>query len=152
VAFPEHDPADDEEQIVMDVRPHWYGLVVPTLAAAVVLVLAVVGVSFVSARSEGKAVPYAIAAVAAVLLIKYSVLPWLRRLATRYILTTKHLIVAEGVLRRSRVDIPLSHIGEVQGHSTLIQNLFGCGTWSSSAGTGATCSRFRACRDSRRRD
>jgi hypothetical protein len=78
----------------------------PTLAAPVILVLTVVGVSFMSARAEGRAIEYAIIAVAVVLLAKYSMLPWLRRTTTRYVLTTERLIVRRGVLRRSRIDSP----------------------------------------------
>ncbi len=112
----------------MNMRPHWYGLALPALTVPVVLLLAVIGVSFVSAWPEGEAIQYIIVAVTVGLLVKYSVLPWLRRITTRYVLTTKRLVVSEGVVRRSRIDIPLSHIGEVESHSSLIENLFGCGT------------------------
>jgi len=127
VAFPGHDPAN-REQVVINVRPHWYGLVVPALTVPVVVLLAVVGLSFVSARVEGEAIQYAIGAVAVGLLVKFSVLPWLRRITTRYVLTTERLVVSMGIVRRSRIDIPLSHIDEVGSRSSIIENLFGCGT------------------------
>jgi membrane protein YdbS with pleckstrin-like domain len=125
MAFPQDNSADREQ--VVGVHPHWYRLAVPALRVPVVLVLAIVGVSFVPPE-EGEAIQYVIIAVAVGLLVRYSVLPWLRWKRTRYVVTTERLVVIEGVVRRFRTDIPLSHIDEVESHSNLIEHLFGCGT------------------------
>jgi membrane protein YdbS with pleckstrin-like domain len=127
MTFLEDDPADDE-QVLVNVRPHWYRLAVPALRVPVVLVLAVVGVSFASAWPEGKTIQYVIIAVVAGLLVKYSVPPWLRWRTTRYIVTTERLVVIKGVVRQFRTDIPLSRIGEVSSRSFLLEIPFGCGT------------------------
>src|SRR5215475_5890146 len=73
MAFPQDNSAN-HEQVVVGVHPHWYRLAVPAFRAPVVLVLAIVGVSFVPPE-EGEAIQYVIVAVG--LLVRYSVLPWL---------------------------------------------------------------------------
>jgi uncharacterized membrane protein YdbT with pleckstrin-like domain len=127
MAFREDDPAD-YEQLVVDVHPHWYGLAVAALRVPILLLLAVVGASYLSAWPDDETIQYTVIAVAVGLLVKYSLLPWLRWATTRYILTTERLVVSVGVVRRSVTDIPLSNIGEVESSSSLIEALFGCGT------------------------
>jgi membrane protein YdbS with pleckstrin-like domain len=126
-AFLEDDPAD-HEQVVVNVRPHGYGLTVRALRVPVLLLLAAAGVSFVWGWPGEEAVQYTALAVAVGLLIKYSMLPWLRCVTTRYVITTERLIVSKGIVRRLVIDIPLGRIGEVESHSSLIERLFGCGT------------------------
>ena len=49
----------------------------------------------------------------------------LRRLFTRYTLTTEHLIVREGVLSRSRKTIPIHRIQDVEYKQTVAKRLIG---------------------------
>jgi uncharacterized membrane protein YdbT with pleckstrin-like domain len=135
VAYPEDNLADDE-RVVMNVHPHWYALIRPVLVAAVVPALAVVGIVTVPAWPTQTIFRSMIAIVAVYLLLRSSVLPWLHWMTTRYVLTTDRLMITNGVLRRSRIDLPIDHVGEVESRSSIIEHLFGCGTLAVSSRDG----------------
>lgn len=130
------DGPPDQEAVVLYVRPHWYGVAKRVLRMPVLLVLAVVAVFFVPGWPDGRAilhderaVLYVIIGVVAALLVKYSVLPWLQWVTTRYVVTTERLSVRKGFVRRRVViDMPLSRIGEVGSHRFIVERLFGGGT------------------------
>jgi membrane protein YdbS with pleckstrin-like domain len=131
----DEDGPPDYEPVIMYVRPHWFGPAMRALRMPVLLVLMVVVVFFVPGWPDGKAILYhekailyVIIGVAAALLVKYSVLPWLQWVTTRYVVTTERLFVRKGiVLRRVVIDMPLSRIDEVESSSFII-DLFGSGT------------------------
>lgn len=116
------------EREVMSVRTHWKSLVVPG-----VLLLAVVAfASFCAAllpdgqyRREGR---IAVGAAGAVLVLRLSVWPFLRWVATTYTLTNRRLAHRSGVLRRVGRDIPLHRISDVAYERSLSDRVFGCGT------------------------
>jgi uncharacterized membrane protein YdbT with pleckstrin-like domain len=67
--------------------------------------------------------------VAAVLLAAWlSLAPFVRWRTTHFIVTTDRLIVREGVLKRTGIDIPMARINSVQFEHGLIDRIFGCGT------------------------
>jgi uncharacterized membrane protein YdbT with pleckstrin-like domain len=95
VAFPDDDLSDGE-QLVASMHPHWYRLAVPAVVVPAVLSLAVFGVFLVPAWPGQDALQYLIIVCALGLLAYFSVLPWLRWVTTRYVVTTDRLIVQEG--------------------------------------------------------
>lgn len=115
---------DDDEEVVFDLRPHVKRLFLP----------AVVGPVVVGAASYGYfTVPWhwlqlAIVAVAALVVLRYVLTPWLRWLTTHYTLTTHRLVVRQGVLRRSGRDIPLGRIADVAVKRSIRDRMLGCGT------------------------
>jgi membrane protein YdbS with pleckstrin-like domain len=127
VAFSEDDLADDE-QAVVNTRPHWSRLTVPVLTVPVVLLLAVVGVFLVPAWPVQDAIQYLIIALAVGILAYRSVQPLLLWVTTNYVVTTRRLIIVEGVVHRYRHDIPLRRIEGLSVTNTAIERLFGCGT------------------------
>jgi uncharacterized membrane protein YdbT with pleckstrin-like domain len=127
VGFPD-DILTDDEEVVLHLHPHWIRLVLPALAAVIVLGLAVLGVFFVPDGSFQQVVQYVIIGVGLILLIYLSVMPWIRWITTSYVITNERVLIREGVLTRTGRDIPLVRINDVTFHHTLPERMIGSGT------------------------
>jgi uncharacterized membrane protein YdbT with pleckstrin-like domain len=118
----------DDEQVVLDMHPHWINLVLPVVAAAVILGAAVVGVSVVPSGATGQAAQIVILVVTLVLLWMATVRPWLRWVTTNYVVTSERVVVRGGILSRTGRDIPLQRINDVTFHHSIFERLLRSGT------------------------
>jgi uncharacterized membrane protein YdbT with pleckstrin-like domain len=127
VAYPDDLLAEDEEVIVHR-HPHWKMLIVPVLVFLVV----VAGGSYLAALASRTAVrgplSIAIGVVGVVLLVWLTLLPLLRWRTKHFVVTTHRIMVREGVLSRTGVDIPMTRINSIQFRHGLLDRLVGCGT------------------------
>jgi len=48
--------------------------------------------------------------------------------ATHFVVTSRRVLVREGVLSRHGIDIPMSRINSVQFRHTALERVLGCGT------------------------
>ena len=119
---------DADEEVVFDLRPHARRLIGPAIAGPVVVGLASYGYFAVPSGVVRQPARIAIAIVAAFLVLRYVLRPWLQWLTTRYVLTTQRLVVREGVLRRHGRDVPVARIADVSMHRSIRDRLLGCGT------------------------
>ena len=119
----------EDEEIELALRTHWKALVVP---AMVFILTCGVSVFLIVVTPEGGAalpIRVAVLAVAAIVLLKWAVYPWLVWLTTNYILTNRRLIMREGVIRREGRDMPLARINDAAfSHGSLLERMLGCGT------------------------
>jgi uncharacterized membrane protein YdbT with pleckstrin-like domain len=118
----------EDEEVVLDLHPHWKQLVVPV---ALIPILVGVGtyVAFIlpddSARS---ALRWTVAGVVALLLLRFSLWPYLKWQTTRYVLTNRRVIIRTGVFGRQGRDIPLTRVNDVSFHHTFFERALRCGT------------------------
>ncbi len=115
------------ERLVLKLHPHWKTLVRPIFLLAVIVAAAIVVLILLPARSDTTIARLAVAAVALVAAIIFSVIPVLRWRTTSYELTTRRLRLREGLLARSGRDFPLIRISDVSFSHGLIDRLLGCG-------------------------
>ncbi|WP_045877531.1 PH domain-containing protein [Pseudofrankia sp. DC12] len=127
MGFPE-DILTDDEIVVLDLHPHWVRLVGPLASAALVLLLAVLGVFFAPSGSVQKPLQYLVLIVAVAALSYLSVRPWLRWVTTRYVITTERVLLRHGILTRTGHDIPLVRINDIGFNQTLFERMFSSGT------------------------
>jgi uncharacterized membrane protein YdbT with pleckstrin-like domain len=127
VAYPD-DLLVDGEQVVMHKHPHWKMLVVPVLVLLVVVGLGSFLAALVSAQSWAPWAWLALAVVGVVLVFWLTVVPVVRWRTTHFVVTTRRVLVREGVLSRQGIDIPMSRINSVQFRHTVLERLLGCGT------------------------
>ena len=117
------------ETIDMALRPHWKALVLPAL---VLLVITPAASFLAAAVPDGSSQPYtrlAIAIVAVVILVRWSVWPFLKWVTTSYAVTNRRIITRAGVIARHGRDMPLSRVNDVSfEHSGILERLLGCGT------------------------
>ncbi|HSP38802.1 MAG TPA: PH domain-containing protein [Frankiaceae bacterium] len=108
------------EELVLDLHPHWRRLIVPFLAVPVVAALA----TFAVLAGPGRA-PYrdGVLAVAVVLLLMLSGVPYLRWRTTRYLVTDRRVMSRSGIITRLGRDVPLYRLNDVHFENTLADRL-----------------------------
>jgi uncharacterized membrane protein YdbT with pleckstrin-like domain len=119
-----------DEQVVVHKHQHWKKLLLPVLALLVIVGLG----SYLAALVAGSSwQPYgwiALAVVGGIGLVWLTVVPLLRWRTTHFVLTTRRVMIREGILSRSGIDIPIDRINTVQFRHSLIDRILGCGTLS----------------------
>lgn len=110
------------EDVVLDIRPHWWFFVGP--AALLVAALVVLIVATVNDAAE-----WAIVAVAGVVLaaLLWFVGRYLRWSTTNLVLTTDRLIFRSGVVAKRGIEIPLERINTVFSNQTVLERLLRAG-------------------------
>lgn len=118
----------DDETIVVSLRPHIKVLFVP---AAVVLVVSPAAGFLASAIPGWGVQPWlrgAIVLVAVLILLRWAVWPFAAWWSTVYAVTTRRLVVREGVFAREGHDMPLTRLNDVSFEHGFWERLLGCGT------------------------
>lgn len=127
-------PLAEGETLAVELRRHGHTLVLPVL---VLLLAAAVGPFLAGTVPDSEARPtlrVIIAATGAVLVLRWSIWPFLAWYARSVLLTTRRLIIREGVLARRGQDVPLDAITDASYTRTLLQRMLGCGRLSIAVG------------------
>ncbi|MDQ3989114.1 MAG: PH domain-containing protein [Actinomycetota bacterium] len=129
MAYPDGLLAADEH-VVVHKHPHWKMLVVPVLAFLLLVALCSYLAALVAGQSWERYAWIALAVVGVVGVGWLTVAPLLRWRTTHFVVTSHRVLVREGVLTRSGIDIPLDRVNSVQFRHTLLERIVGCGTLS----------------------
>ena len=121
--YPDRLLAEDEE-VIDRLHPHWKMLFWPVVIFLVVLGAAAFG----AAQTDSAAVRYAIVAAVALIVLVFTLLPFLRWRTTHFVVTTHRVLIRKGILSRSGRDVPLSRINDVSFEHSFFERLLGCGT------------------------
>ena len=117
-----------DEHLVLVVRRHAKVLFWP----AVLVIVMVPAATFLSALvPNGGAQVYgrgAVAVIAALVLLRWAVWPFLRWWTTVYAITDRRLVIRSGVFSRSGHDMPLSRLNDVSFSHGVIGRMLGFGT------------------------
>jgi uncharacterized membrane protein YdbT with pleckstrin-like domain len=127
VAYPD-DLLVEGEQVVVHEHPHWKMLVVPVLVLLAVVGIASFLAALVSAQSWAPWAWLGLAAAGLALVGRFTVYPVVRWRTTHFVVTSRRVLVREGVLTRQGVDVPLSRISSVQFRHSLLERMLGSGT------------------------
>jgi uncharacterized membrane protein YdbT with pleckstrin-like domain len=127
MAFPEN-ILDDGETVVRSLRPHWRRVAIPVALVPITVGLASYGWFALPDNSARKVLRYVILAAAVVILLWWSLRPFLFWLTTRYVITNRRVLMRNGVLSRTGRDVPLTRVNDVSFSRTLIERFFGSGT------------------------
>ncbi len=118
---------NEGEHVILSTRTHVKALLLP----AVVLILVAGLAGYLSSLPSGEnanAWRWVIWGLAAVLIIWFTVAPFLSWLVTTYTFTSRRLITRTGVFTRRGHDIPMNRISDISYEKSLIDRMFGCGT------------------------
>ena len=122
MAFPKK-YLNDGEEIIIDLRPHWFFLFGPSAALVGALALAI----FVGSRDDPpdwQVFPVLALAVVALLYFLARLAQWM---TTDFVLTTDRLIYRKGVVSRNGREIPLERVNDVSFTQTLFQRMLRAG-------------------------
>ncbi|MDQ1395615.1 MAG: hypothetical protein QOG64_874 [Acidimicrobiaceae bacterium] len=116
---------NEGEEIILDLRPHWWRLVKPVAITVLAIVAEVVVLSL---KLHGTAriayVPLAAVSIAAIL---WLVAAWLRWTNTQFLVTTDRLISRSGVLAKRGREIPLDRLNDISYHQSFFERIIGSG-------------------------
>jgi uncharacterized membrane protein YdbT with pleckstrin-like domain len=122
VAFPEK-LLNDNEDVVLDLRPHWSTLAKPVLAVvggvALTIVLSLVG------HYLGL-----IGVALLVVALGWFGLRYLRRATTDFVVTTDRLVYRIGIIAKRGKEIPLERVNDIAFTQSVLERLIGMGDLS----------------------
>ena len=128
---------NDGEEIVLDLRPHWWFLFKPT-----VLVVAVAaGTTFLATRDLPEPVLYVALAALAVSLVAFLV-RYAQWATTNFVVTTDRIVSRKGVIAKTGIEIPLERINDITFNQTIFERLLGSGDLRIESGSGQGHQRF----------
>jgi uncharacterized membrane protein YdbT with pleckstrin-like domain len=126
VGFPDN-ILDADERVVHNLRPHWRRVAGPVALVPIVVGLASYGWFALPEDSARKWIRYVILAAAVIILLWWSLRPFLFWLTTRYVVTDRRVLVRNGVLSRNGRDVPMTRINDVSFNRSVVERLFGSG-------------------------
>lgn len=126
MAFPRN-LLHDNEELVLDLRPHWYSLAKPTLivVGAVIATILLAGLLDVDG-SLGDTVNI-VCAVLVIGSLGYFGWKYLVWTSTMFVLTSDRIVSRRGVLTKSGIEIPLERINTVFFSQTVLERMLGSG-------------------------
>lgn len=115
-----------DEELILELRPHWVGLGIPVLSAIGGLALLVIGLLF---RPDGTAGSVILWFCVLVFLATLAHLGWKYLVWNRTVfgLTTSRVISRWGVLSKAGIEIPLERINTVLSSQSPWERILGCG-------------------------
>lgn len=120
---------NSEEELVLDLRPHWV-----YLAGAVALLVLAIVVDLVVAFALGwdfhawwRLVVVAVMLLALLAALGYFVARYAKWATTHFVVTSERLIAGRGVISKNRKEIPLDRINDVSFHQGVLERLVGAG-------------------------
>ncbi len=114
----------DGEDVIVDTRTHWKAILWPVI----LLVVTVAVATYLTTLVDNKYFTWVVWIVAVMVLVWWSIKPFLEWLTATYTITTKRLITREGLIARRGHDIPLLRISDVAYDMGPIDRMLGCGT------------------------
>jgi uncharacterized membrane protein YdbT with pleckstrin-like domain len=116
----------DNEQLILDLRPHWISLVLP-IGATVLIVGAVVAALAYTPDSWPNWVGWAAVVVGVILLIAYPVRFFVDWVTSHFVVTTDRLIHREGWFAKRSMEIPLENVNDVRFNQSVFERLIKAG-------------------------
>lgn len=118
-------PSDNlnaDEQVVLDLRPHWWFFMPQVVALLIVIAVGILSLFFSVPQPAQLSAAGAILIVLSWFLVRYLV--WAN---TNFVITTDRLINRTGVLNREGIEIPLERVNTVFFRQTLFERIIGSG-------------------------
>jgi uncharacterized membrane protein YdbT with pleckstrin-like domain len=113
---------NDDEEIILDLHPHWWALAKPVLAVIAAIVLGVVVLTQLD--NDPIQIGSGILVLVALLFFAIEYGQWI---TTNFVVTTDRLIYRHGVLAKHGIEIPLERVNTVFFHQGIFERMLGSG-------------------------
>ena len=121
MAFPRRLLSDNEE-LILDLRPHWITIVVPSLITLLVVVLWI----YLLGKTDG-ALSWGVTAAAIVVLVWFVARGFIDWATSHFVVTSDRLIHREGLVSKRSMEIPLEAINDVRFNQRILERIVGAG-------------------------
>jgi uncharacterized membrane protein YdbT with pleckstrin-like domain len=125
VAFPRK-LLNEGEEIVLDLRPHWWFMAEPTAALVGAIVLGVIVLTQAGDKGVGNVLKVAAAALV-VFCIGWFLVRYARWVTTNFVVTSDRVVFRRGVLAKAGVEIPLDKVNTVFFNQSIFERMLGAG-------------------------
>jgi uncharacterized membrane protein YdbT with pleckstrin-like domain len=113
---------NDDEQIVLDLHPHWWFFAPPLLALIAALILGILALA--NDVHTALQVPVGILVLGLLAWFGWRYLRWI---TTNFVVTTDRLIYRHGVLSKHGIEIPLDRVNTVFFRQSIFERIVGAG-------------------------
>jgi uncharacterized membrane protein YdbT with pleckstrin-like domain len=116
---------NEGEEVVLDLRPHWWFLSKPVGA----LIVTLIGLGLVFTFSDGD-VAQALGSLVGVIFLGFVVwflVRYARWTTTNFVVTTDRVLFRRGLIAKSGIEIPLDKINTVFFNQTIFERMLGAG-------------------------
>lgn len=114
---------NEGEDVVLDLRPHWWFLAGPVAALVAFIVLSI---AVQSAFDPPDAVTLAMLAIGVVLMVWF-LARYSKWSTTNFVVTTDRLIHRTGVIAKHGKEIPLERLNDISFHQSIWERIIGAG-------------------------
>ena len=117
-----------DEELVLDLRPHWIALVGPVVVAILVIAAVILGVTHIHGHSGTRNIlRWIVVGIGLVLLFAYSVRRIVRWATSHFVVTNERLIHRQGLIAKNSMEIPLDRVNDVRFHQNVFERAIGAG-------------------------
>jgi membrane protein YdbS with pleckstrin-like domain len=127
MAFPRRLLGPDEE-LILDLRPHWLALVKPGLTTVVIFVAMGLALAYVPSWSFRGWVKLGIVLVALGLFAGIPLRRFLAWITSEFVVTSDRVVHRSGVLSKRSMEIPLENVTDVRFEQGIVERLVGAGS------------------------
>lgn len=126
MAFPRN-LLNDSEELVLDLRPHWFYLAKPMVASVLSVILAIVVLVVLSPDGALGSVATIVFVAAVVITLAWLGWQYMVWNTTMFVLTSDRIITRRGVLSKQGVEIPLERVNTVFFKQSVFERMMGSG-------------------------
>jgi len=127
MGFPEN-VLTSGERVELTMRPHWREVFASVLIGLLLLAVLIYVTWLTPDDTTGNWIQWISVGLGVLIAVFLVIMPILRWLTTRYVVTTHRVLVRRGVVTKTGKDITLSKITDVSFERTLLDRLTGSGT------------------------
>lgn len=118
----------ESEELVLELRPHWIALVMPSIVTILVVAGWILAVTYGPDSGTGRDVVFwGATGVAVFILIWFPVRKFIAWVTSYFVVTSDRVIHREGWIAKRSMEIPLEAINDVRFHQGVFERMIGAG-------------------------
>jgi membrane protein YdbS with pleckstrin-like domain len=118
----------ENEELVLELRPHWIALVMPAIVTLLVIAGWVVALTYAPEDGTGRSiVVWGAIAVGVFILFWFPVRKFVAWVTSYFVVTSDRVIHREGWIAKRSMEIPLEAINDVRFHQGVFERMIGAG-------------------------
>ena len=127
MSFPRRLLGPDEE-LIIELRPHWLALVQPVLVTALIFVAMGIVLAYVPSWSVSGWIKLVIVAVAVALFLAKPMRRFLAWATSEFVVTSDRVVHRSGIVTKRSMEIPLENVTDVRYEESFVERLVGAGS------------------------